>query len=155
MGIAPDRLILEDQSLNTQDNAQMTAAMLGTGSGTTLLVTSAFHMPRSIGLFARTGLDVLAWPTDYRSSGQEIRDWISPIPCTILIRPVCHKGVDRAAGLSLDRADRRYASSSSRMNYKWRLHATDLDVCCCSSADCSGARGLARVGLGAGNMRCL
>ena len=81
MGIAPDRLVLEDQSLNTQDNAEMTAAMLGTGTGTTLLVTSAFHMPRSIGLFRRAGLNILAWPTDYRSSGQEVMgfDFANPV----------------------------------------------------------------------------
>jgi len=81
MGIAPDRLVLEDQSLNTQDNAEMTAEMLGTGTGTALLVTSAFHMPRSIGLFRRTGIDVLAWPTDYRSSGQEVMglDFANPV----------------------------------------------------------------------------
>lgn len=81
MGIAPDRLVLEDQSLNTQDNAEMTAAMLGASTGTTMLVTSAFHMPRSIGLFRRAGLDVLAWPTDYRSSGQEVMgfDFANPV----------------------------------------------------------------------------
>ena len=71
MGIAPERLVLENQSRNTDENAELTAAMLGDRSGTSLLVTSAFHMSRSIGLFRRVGLDVVPWPTDYRSSGQE------------------------------------------------------------------------------------
>jgi len=71
MGIARDRLVLEDQSRNTDENAEMTASMLGDIEGPALLVTSAFHMPRSIGLFRRVGLDVVAWPTDYRSSGAE------------------------------------------------------------------------------------
>lgn len=71
MGIAPGRLVLEDQSRNTDENADLTAALLGDGTGTALLVTSAFHMPRSVGLFRRVGLEVIPWPTDYRSSGQE------------------------------------------------------------------------------------
>lgn len=70
MGIAADRLVLEDQSRNTDENAELTAGLLGDGSAA-LLVTSAFHMPRSVGLFRRVGLDVVPWPTDYRGSGQE------------------------------------------------------------------------------------
>ncbi|MER2635348.1 MAG: ElyC/SanA/YdcF family protein, partial [Rhizobiaceae bacterium] len=34
-------------------------------------VTSAFHMPRSIGLFRKTGFAVTPWPVDYRTSGRE------------------------------------------------------------------------------------
>jgi uncharacterized SAM-binding protein YcdF (DUF218 family) len=71
MGIAPERLTLEGESRNTDENADFTAAMIGEVSGPVLLVTSAFHMPRSVGLFRRVGLDVIPWPTDYRSSGSE------------------------------------------------------------------------------------
>lgn len=71
MGIAPERLVLEDQSRNTDENAELTSALLGDDVGTVLLVTSAFHMPRSVGLFRSVGIDVVAWPTDYRSSGEE------------------------------------------------------------------------------------
>lgn len=70
-GIAPQRLVLEDQARNTDENAELTAEMLGEAGGRSILVTSAFHMPRSMGLFRRVGLDVVPWPTDYRSSGQE------------------------------------------------------------------------------------
>ncbi|MET3924318.1 YdcF family protein [Devosia sp. 2618] len=71
MGVAPERLVLEGESRNTDENAEMTAALIGSSTGTTLLVTSAFHMPRSVGLFRKVGIDVIAWPTDYRSSGLE------------------------------------------------------------------------------------
>jgi uncharacterized SAM-binding protein YcdF (DUF218 family) len=71
MGIAPERMVLEDQSRNTDENADLTASLLGDTGGTAMLVTSAFHMPRSVGLFRRVGLDVVPWPTDYRSAGQE------------------------------------------------------------------------------------
>jgi uncharacterized SAM-binding protein YcdF (DUF218 family) len=36
-----------------------------------VLVTSAFHMPRSMGLFRRAGFPVLPWPTDYLATGEE------------------------------------------------------------------------------------
>ena len=34
-----------------------------------LLVTSAFHMPRAIGCFRAVGLDLEAYPVDYRTEG--------------------------------------------------------------------------------------
>lgn len=71
MGIAPERLLLEDQSRNTDENAGFTAALLGENDQTLVLVTSAFHMPRSVGLFRQVGIEVIAWPTDYRSAGTE------------------------------------------------------------------------------------
>jgi hypothetical protein len=36
-----------------------------------LLVTSAFHMPRSMALFRKAGFDVTPWPADYRTAGDE------------------------------------------------------------------------------------
>ncbi|WP_323013545.1 YdcF family protein [Devosia sp.] len=71
MGIAPERLVLEDQARNTDENAGLTAALLGADTGAVVLVTSAFHMPRSVGLFRQAGIEVIAWPTDYRSAGTE------------------------------------------------------------------------------------
>jgi uncharacterized SAM-binding protein YcdF (DUF218 family) len=71
MGISPERLLFEGQSRNTEENAQMTREMINAQPGDVqLLVTSAFHMPRSIGLFRAAGLDVVAWPTDYRTTGE-------------------------------------------------------------------------------------
>ncbi|UJW87124.1 YdcF family protein [Devosia sp. SL43] len=71
MGIAPERLVLEGESRNTDENAELTAGMIGEIDGPVVLVTSAFHMPRSVGLFRRVGIEVVPWPTDYRSSGRE------------------------------------------------------------------------------------
>jgi len=71
MGIAPERLVLEDQARNTDENADLTAALLSENVGNIILVTSAFHMPRSVGLFRQVGIEVIAWPTDYRSAGTE------------------------------------------------------------------------------------
>jgi uncharacterized SAM-binding protein YcdF (DUF218 family) len=72
MGIAEERLVLETASRNTEENAQHTRTLVRPAAGETwLLVTSAFHMPRSIGLFRKADFDVVPWPTDYRGAGTE------------------------------------------------------------------------------------
>jgi uncharacterized SAM-binding protein YcdF (DUF218 family) len=70
-GVEPDRLVLEAESRNTDENAALTLTMLGEPDGNIVLVTSAFHMPRSVGIFRKAGLEVIAWPADYRSAGDE------------------------------------------------------------------------------------
>lgn len=70
-GIARERLILEPNSRNTDENAIFSKQVLADYPGTALLVTSAFHMPRSMGLFRKQGIVVIAWPTDYRSTGTQ------------------------------------------------------------------------------------
>ena len=70
-GIAEERLVLEGESRNTAENADFTREMLGTGDGAIALVTSAFHMPRSVGIYRQQGVEVVPWPTDYRSAGHQ------------------------------------------------------------------------------------
>lgn len=70
-GIPASRLIREAESRDTFENAGNTQALLaGNDMKDCLLVTSAFHMPRSVGLFRKLGIEVLPWPTDYRTSGR-------------------------------------------------------------------------------------
>lgn len=71
LGLSEDRLVLEGASRNTEENASFTREMLGEGEGALVLVTSAFHMPRSVGLYRQEGIAVLPWPTDYRSAGDQ------------------------------------------------------------------------------------
>ena len=72
LGIARERLLLEGQSRNTYENAVFTKRLVSPKPGETwLLVTSAFHMPRSMSLFREAEFDVLPWPVDYRTSGTE------------------------------------------------------------------------------------
>ncbi len=72
LGIAPERLILENKSRNTAENAAYARNMAQPEPGETwLLVTSAYHMPRSVSLFRKVGFPVVAWPSDYRTSGKE------------------------------------------------------------------------------------
>jgi uncharacterized SAM-binding protein YcdF (DUF218 family) len=71
-GIAPARILQEDASRNTEENAQLTKATLNPQPGESwLLITSAFHMPRSVGLFRKAGFDIVPWPADYLTSGVE------------------------------------------------------------------------------------
>jgi uncharacterized SAM-binding protein YcdF (DUF218 family) len=72
LGIAPDRLILEDRSRNTYENAVFTRALVTPKPAETwLLVTSAYHMPRAKALFDKVGFATVPWPVDYRTSGRE------------------------------------------------------------------------------------
>ena len=69
-GIAKERITLEDQSRDTLENARFTKALVQPKSGERwLLVTSAHHMPRSVGLFRSEGFAVEAFPVDYRTRG--------------------------------------------------------------------------------------
>lgn len=71
-GIAQNRLVLEDGSRNTEENVANTKGLLGeSADGTIVLVTSAFHMPRSVGIFEKAGISVIPWPTDYRTPGPQ------------------------------------------------------------------------------------
>lgn len=65
-------LILETQSKNTEENATFSAALLKPQKGQKwLLVTSAYHMPRSVGLFRKAGFDVVPYPVDYHTSKED------------------------------------------------------------------------------------
>jgi len=70
LGIAKSRLLMERRSRNTQENAEFSRAMAAPKDGECwLLVTSAFHMPRSVGLFRKAGFDVEPYPVDWRVGG--------------------------------------------------------------------------------------
>ena len=72
LGVEPARMIMENRSRNTYENAVFTREMVAPEPEQTwLLVTSAFHMPRSMALFRKAGFPVLPWPVDYRTSGRE------------------------------------------------------------------------------------
>jgi uncharacterized SAM-binding protein YcdF (DUF218 family) len=68
LGVDPQRITLEDKSRNTDENARFTAAIVHPEpSEPWLIVTSAFHMPRAIGLFRKAGFDAIAYPVAYRT----------------------------------------------------------------------------------------
>ncbi len=69
-GISPDRIVLEDSSRSTAENASYALSLRpqGTEDGPWLLVTSAWHMPRAVATFCAAGWSgIVPWPTDFRS----------------------------------------------------------------------------------------
>jgi uncharacterized SAM-binding protein YcdF (DUF218 family) len=69
LGVAKDRLVAERLSRNTVENSEFAKAVAKPKERERwLLVTSAFHMPRSIGLFRKAGFKVEAYPVDWRAS---------------------------------------------------------------------------------------
>lgn len=78
LGLPPERLVLEDKSRNTRENAIFTRELVAPRPGERwLLVTSASHMPRAMGVFRKAGFAVEAFPVDYLSAG-EPADFIRP-----------------------------------------------------------------------------
>lgn len=67
-----ERLIVERQARNTFENAVYTGELVDKGSGQWLLVTSAFHMPRAVGIFRKQGWDIAPYAVDYRVSGNQL-----------------------------------------------------------------------------------
>jgi len=69
-GIAKERIALEDKSRDTDENGRFTKELVQPKPGERwLLVTSAHHMPRAIGVFRAAGFPVEAFPVDYRTRG--------------------------------------------------------------------------------------
>jgi uncharacterized SAM-binding protein YcdF (DUF218 family) len=70
LGIAKSRLIMERRSRNTLENAEFSKALVAPKEGERwLLITSAYHMPRSVGLFRKAGFAVEPYPVDWRVGG--------------------------------------------------------------------------------------
>jgi uncharacterized SAM-binding protein YcdF (DUF218 family) len=71
MGIAPERVAIEDKSRTTDENARLTAAIVHPRPGERwIIATSAFHMPRSMGVFAKAGFHPIAYPVAFRTQGR-------------------------------------------------------------------------------------
>lgn len=74
MGVPPEAIIEEPNSLNTYQNAvNVKEILLHEGLNRVLLVTSAMHMPRSLLIFQRQGINAIAAPTDFLVSQQELQ----------------------------------------------------------------------------------
>lgn len=69
LGVAPGRIIVEGASRNTVENARLSHALVRPGpEDRWVLVTSAFHMGRSVRSFERAGwAGLVPYPVDFRS----------------------------------------------------------------------------------------
>ena len=70
-GIAADQLLYESASRTTFENATFSKTVPGVDcTKPWLLVTSAWHMPRSMAAFQAAGWNVTAYPVDFRAGEQ-------------------------------------------------------------------------------------
>ena len=66
-GVQPGDLIIERESRNTYENAQLTKKLVPPEeSGKLLLVTSAFHMRRASACYRRAGYSITTFPTSFQ-----------------------------------------------------------------------------------------
>ena len=72
LGVPENQIYIDDKSLNTTENAKFTKSLMAeAGFHQPILVTSAFHMERSVLQFKKFGVEVVAYPTDYQSNLEE------------------------------------------------------------------------------------
>jgi len=70
LGVAHDRIVAEEQSRNTLENAAFSRLLANPKPNERwLLVTSAYHMPRSMAAFRAVDFPVEAYPVDWRTRG--------------------------------------------------------------------------------------
>ena len=75
VGVPGSAILQDPTSLNTYQNAvNVRKIMKERGIRKILLVTSAMHMPRSLRIFQRQGIDAIPAPTDFLVSQQEIEE---------------------------------------------------------------------------------
>ena len=95
IGLDPKRVRYESDSKNTSENALKSYELIKpTPDKRWILVTSAFHMPRSVGLFRKVGWNVIPYPVDFNTTkrirlkfdlreigrfSQGIREWLGLI----------------------------------------------------------------------------
>lgn len=71
LGISTDRIVFETQSRSTYENMKDSTSLIHPQPGENwLLVTSAFHLPRSIGVFRKGGWNVIPYPAGFLEEGR-------------------------------------------------------------------------------------
>lgn len=85
MGVPRDAMILESRSLNTYENAIYIKEILDRKNiKKILLVTSAAHMPRSMSIFEKQGLNPIPAPADFMVSDRNLIESTFTIEARIL-----------------------------------------------------------------------
>lgn len=75
-GFDTSRIIFERQARNTAENALLSHQMIQPDpSENWLLVTTAWHMPRSIGIFCKIGWSMIPYPVDHRTLPNQPFTW--------------------------------------------------------------------------------
>ncbi len=81
LGVPEAQMEFVQRSRNTWENATFTRDLVHTKPGEKfLLVTSAWHMPRSMGIFRQVGFNIIAFPVDYRTFGTTRDYFLTQMP---------------------------------------------------------------------------
>lgn len=73
LGMDVSRIIFERNSRNTHENAVLSKQLARPQRGEKwILITSAFHMPRSVGVFCKAEWPVTPYPVDHRTKGDKL-----------------------------------------------------------------------------------
>ncbi|WCL49153.1 YdcF family protein [Leptospira sp. GIMC2001] len=76
LGVPENDIVLEGESRNTRENAIYSGILLREmGAKKIILVTSAFHMRRSMTEFEREDIEIIPFPTDYRTLNSTVSSW--------------------------------------------------------------------------------
>ncbi|MZH13371.1 MAG: YdcF family protein [Nitrospinae bacterium] len=71
MGLDTGRVLFDSQSRNTMENAQNALQLVKPENGEKwVLITSAWHMARSVGIFRKLGWQVIPYPVDFGTTGK-------------------------------------------------------------------------------------
>ena len=90
LGVPENKIFMDDKSRNTAENAAFSRQICEhQGWKKPILVTSAFHMPRSVRFFTRQGLDVTPYPCDYHTSAATNWSGYSIVPQSFYLFNSC------------------------------------------------------------------
>lgn len=81
LGIPEEKVITEEKSRDTMENARYTVKICGArGYARALLVTSASHMKRALLSFRNAGMEVTPFPSGFKALGKKSYGWEDFLP---------------------------------------------------------------------------
>lgn len=79
LGLPPDKIIIEDKSRDTVENAAFTHEICArSGYNKPIIVTSAYHIRRAVMIFEKAGMNVIGFPAHHISWGS--KGWRDYLP---------------------------------------------------------------------------
>ena len=106
LGVPPNRVIYEDKSRNTFENAVRTHDLIAPlPNEKWVLITSAMHMPRAVAVFRKAGWNVIPYPVSYVTYERNYRFWRHPFRSLRALSIGMHEWVGLTAYRLLDRSD--------------------------------------------------
>lgn len=67
-GISPERLFIDNKARNTAENASYSKQLVNPQPNEAwIMITTAYHMPRAIGVFCRHNWNVIPYPVDHQT----------------------------------------------------------------------------------------